>query len=199
MLLVRLTWAVIGRQVAAVTGGVGEVRDHHTDAGRGTEAAAPRRRLAALRAQRRAGAGVRRLPQLSSQEEGPHLAPSDLAPLVVLVILLPTAVARQPLSHPTKGAVAAWKDGRRGVLVAGPPLAPHALLQLAEGGGALVLHDQVVHAGRQVVPGELDAELNVSSLLLLLPRLRVEPEPPETTENDREKITHKRLTHRFIF
>lgn len=39
--LVILTWAVIGCQVAAVTGGVGEVRDHHADAGRGTEASTP--------------------------------------------------------------------------------------------------------------------------------------------------------------
>lgn len=178
-----LTWAVVGGQVAAVTGGVGQVRDHHADPGGGTEAPPPRGRLAALRAQRGAGARVRRLPQLAPQEEGPHLAPPGLAPLVVLVVLLAAAFAGQPLAHPAERAVAAGEDGGGRVLLAGPPLPPHALLQLAEGGHVLVLHHQVVHAGGQIVSGELDGDLDVPSLLLFLPRLRFELVPPGTHDS----------------
>jgi len=185
---VILTWAVVGRQVAAVAGRVGEVGDHHADAGRGAQAPSPRR-LAALRAQRRAGTSVRRLPQLPSQEEGPHLASPGLAPLVVLVVLLPASVARQPLPHPVQRPVTARQDGQRRVVLAGPQLPLDALFELAEGGGALVLHDQVVHAGRQVVAGELDRDLNVSSLLLLLARLGVELVPPATETGSLMRLT----------
>ena len=179
-----LTGAVVGGQVAAVAGRVGEVGDHHADARRGAEAAAARRRLAALRAQRGAGARLRRLPQLPAQEERPHLVPPALSALVVLVLLLPAAVARQPgaRQRPSAAAAAAadarGRGGRRGVVVhGGALLAAHALLELAEGGVALVLHGQVVHAGRQVVAGELHRGLHLPPLLLLLTRLGVQPEP----------------------
>lgn len=87
------------------------------------------------------------------------------------------------MAHAVQRAIPTRQDGRRGVLVAGSPLAFHALLQLAEGGGALIFDDKVVHASCQVVAGELDGDLNVSPFLLLLPRLRVEPVPPATEKN----------------
>lgn len=178
--VVLLTWAIIRCQVAAVTGRVGEVRNHHTDASRGTEASTTWWGLTALWPKGRARTSVRWLPQLPSQEEGPHLAPPDLAPLVILVILFPSTVARKPLSHTAQWSITTWKDGRWGVLVVGFPLHPHALFQLAEGGGAFVLHDKIKHAGGQVVSGELDGDLNVSSFFLFLSRLRLESVPPVT-------------------
>lgn len=72
------------------------------------------------------------------------------------------------------------EDGGGCVVLAGPPLSLDAFFQLTEGGGSFLLHDQVVHTGRQVVPGELDGDLDVPPLLLLLPRLGLEPVPAGT-------------------
>lgn len=49
-------------------------------------------------------------------------------------------------------------------------LAPlHLVLEFGEGRAGLVLYREVKHAGRHVVPHELNADLDLPSLLPLLP------------------------------
>lgn len=82
----------------------------------------------------------------------------------------------------------ARQDGRRRVAEAAAVVfAPlHFVLELGEGRTGLLLHGEVEHAGRHVVPHELDAHLDASSFFPLLGRLGLQSVPTEMRVQDAE-------------
>lgn len=92
----------------------------------------------------------------------------------------PGLVAEGPLGIGRVAERRAGQDGRRGlrgaVVLA---VALHLALELGEGRAGLVLHGQVEHAGRHVVPHELDADLDAPALLPLLAWLGLQGVPAE--------------------
>ncbi len=55
----------------------------------------------------------------------------------------------------------------------------HFVLKLGKGRAGLFLHGEVKHAGRHVVPHELDADLDAASFFPLLPLLGLQGVPAE--------------------
>ncbi len=176
------TWTVVCSQVAAVTRRVGQIWDHHTDTCCRAEAASPRWRLAALRAQWRAWTRVWRLPQPPTQEKTSHLTPAGLPTFIILVVFLAAPIARQPPPHACQFSVSTRDDGGRGIFYARALLSSHAFSELIESRTRFVFHGKVVHAGRQVVPSELHSQLKLPSFFLLFASFRMQLVPPMNNE-----------------
>lgn len=62
----------------------------------------------------------------------------------------------------------------------------HLVLELREGRARLLLHGQVEHAGRHVVPHELDADLDAASFFPFLPRFGIQRIPAEKEREDEQ-------------